>query len=81
MWTRQGAPGYVKVMAKQDPERLAAALRDNLKRRKERMRSAQQGGAAPPPVASGADEEGELPGVGDADRPGSWVEIGAKKRP
>jgi hypothetical protein len=66
-------------MTKQDPERLAAALRENLRKRKERMRAAVDGGSATAPVDSGADEEGDMSDVGNADRPGSWVEISSGK--
>ena len=68
-------------MAMSDPERLAAALRDNLKRRKDRMRAAQAEGAAV--VGHGSDEEGDVPapteGPGNASRDGAWVSIGSKK--
>ena len=64
-------------MAKSDPEALAAALRENLKRRKERMRAARDSGEA---VESfGSDEEGDVPMPEDGTRPGAWVNIGSKK--
>ena len=64
-------------MAKSDPEALAAALRDNLKRRKDRMRAAQAEGAA---VESfGSDEEGDVPLPEEGAKPGAWVSIGSKK--
>ena len=76
-------------MARSDPDKLAEALRANLKLRKQRMRAAQDGdaAAAPPPVDSGADEEGDVPppvddsngGVGDGQRFGAWVSVGSKK--
>ena len=66
-------------MAKQDPETLAAALRENLRKRKERMRAAQIDGAAPV-VESGADEEGDLSSPGDPMRPGSWIEMSKDHR-
>jgi hypothetical protein len=48
-------------MAKSDPDRLAAALRENLRKRKEQARSA----AAEP--SHGTDEEGDVPlTAGDA---------------
>ncbi|MEP6785566.1 MAG: hypothetical protein ABI898_07470 [Sphingomonadales bacterium] len=65
-------------MAKSDPEALAAALRENLKRRKERMRAAQAGGDAAPPIQSGTDEEGDVI-VPEGEKPGAWVSIGSKK--
>jgi hypothetical protein len=64
-------------MAKADPEALAAALRENLRKRKERMRAAQASGAA---VESfGSDEEGDVPMPEHGTRPGAWVNIGSKK--
>ena len=64
-------------MAKSDPEALAAALRDNLKRRKDRMRAAQAEGAV---VESfGSDEEGDVPMPADGAKPGAWVSSGSKK--
>jgi len=60
-------------MARQDPERLAAALRENLRKRKERMRAAVDGGKVTVAVDSGADEEGDAPIGTGADRPGAWV--------
>jgi hypothetical protein len=64
-------------MAKADPEALAAALRENLRKRKERMRAAQASGEA---VESfGSDEEGDVPIPEDGARPGAWVNIGSKK--
>ena len=64
-------------MAKSDPAALAAALRENLKKRKERMRAARDSGQG---VESfGSDEEGDvlLPECGS--REGAWVNIGSKK--
>ena len=64
-------------MAKSDPEALAAALRDNLRRRKDRMRAAQAEGAV---VESfGSDEEGDVPMPEEGAKPGAWVSIGSKK--
>ena len=64
-------------MAKSDPEALAAALRENLRKRKERMRAARDSGEA---VESfGSDEEGDVPMPEDGTRPGAWVNIGSKK--
>jgi hypothetical protein len=64
-------------MAKADPEALAASLRENLRKRKERMRAAQASGEA---VESfGSDEEGDVPMPEDGTRPGAWVNIGSKK--
>ena len=64
-------------MAKSDPEALAAALRENLKKRKERMRAAQASGEV---VESfGSDEEGDVPMPEDGSRRGAWVNIGSKK--
>lgn len=53
-------------MPRPDPERLAAALRENLKRRKARARA--------PEPSLGTDEEGDVapPQHGDAP-PGAWV--------
>lgn len=65
-------------MAKSDPEALAAALRDNLKRRKERMRAA-QADHEPPAVRGSADEEGDVIVPPEGDKPGAWVNIGSKK--
>ncbi len=64
-------------MAKADPDALAAALRENLRKRKERMRAAQEGGAAI--ETFGSDEEGDVPMPEDGARPGAWVNIGSKK--
>ncbi len=58
-------------------ERLAAALRANLKRRKERMRAAQAEGA--PVETAGSDEEGDVPMPEDGHKPGAWVNIGSKR--
>jgi hypothetical protein len=66
-------------MAKSDPEALAAALRANLKRRKERMRAAQAGDITVEPVEGAADEEGDVPPPRDGERDGAWVNIGSKK--
>ncbi len=64
-------------MAKSDPEALAAALRENLRKRKERMRAARIDGA---PVESfGSDEEGDVPIPEGGSRDGAWVNIGSKK--
>jgi hypothetical protein len=56
-------------MSKPDPERLAAALRENLKKRKAQ-------GRVPPPIKSyGTDEEGDVAPPQDGDAPpGAWVE-------
>jgi hypothetical protein len=63
-------------MSKPDSDRLAEALRANLRRRKDRMREQRDSGEA---IESfGSDEEGDVP-VGDSDRPGSWVRIGSEK--
>ncbi len=60
-------------MTKPDDDRLAEALRANLKRRKVRMRAQQ---ASDQPIESfGADEEGEAPVSTGIDRPGAWVHI------
>ncbi len=64
-------------MAKADPDALAAALRENLRKRKERMRAAQESGAAI--ETFGSDEEGDVPMPEDGTRPGAWVNIGSKK--
>ena len=58
-------------------ERLAEALRANLKRRKQRMRAAQTGGA--PVETAGSDEEGDVPMPHDGHKPGAWVNIGSKQ--
>ena len=64
-------------MPKADPDALAAALRENLKRRKERMRAARDGDG---PIESfGSDEEGDVPMPADGVRDGAWVNIGSKK--
>jgi hypothetical protein len=54
-------------MAKSDPEKLAAALRENLRKRKERARSH----VAQP--SFGSDEEGDVVPPDDIDQPGAWV--------
>jgi hypothetical protein len=55
-------------MPKQDPERLAAALRENLKKRKA------QGRDAAPEPSFGSDEEGDVaPPQDDNTSSGSWV--------
>ena len=81
LWTRQDACGYCRGVARSDPEVLAAALRDNLLRRKARMRAAQAEGAAV--VGHGSDEEGDVPppsdGIDDDRRDGAWVNIGSKR--
>ncbi len=63
-------------MAKPDPAELAAALRENLRRRKAQLR----GGVSDAPEPSyGFDEEGDVPPVeGDEDSAG-WVREGSKK--
>ena len=66
-------------MAKPDPETLAAALRDNLKKRKARMRAARDGGLFIEPVDSGADEEGDVAPPLTGEKDGAWVNIGSKK--
>lgn len=66
-------------MAKADPEALAAALRENLKKRKERMRAAQAGNTAFLTVEGATDEEGDVPPPEDGSRDGAWVNIGSKK--
>lgn len=64
-------------MAKSDPEALAAALRENLRKRKERMRAARSDVAT---VESfGSDEEGDVPMPEGGSRDGAWVNIGSKK--
>ena len=56
-------------MAKSDPERLAAALRENLRKRKVQAR-----GQGPQP-SYGSDEEGDVAPPQDGAPPkGSWVE-------
>ncbi|MES2291399.1 MAG: hypothetical protein V4530_16870 [Pseudomonadota bacterium] len=65
-------------MAKSDPEALAAALRENLKRRKERMRAA-QAEHEEPAVRGSTDEEGDVPPPREGEKPGAWVSIGSKK--
>jgi hypothetical protein len=77
-------------MPKPDLDALAAALRENLKRRKEHMRSAQQRGDALSPVTSVADEGGDLQSSVDgkrvdgervdSERADGEIEIGSKKR-
>ena len=63
-------------MTKPDSDRLAEALRANLRRRKERMREQRDDGTT---IESfGSDEEGDVP-IGESDAPGSWVEIGSKR--
>ena len=65
------------VMAKSDPAALAAALRENLKKRKERMRAARDSGQG---VESfGSDEEGDVLLPEGGSREGAWVNIGSKK--
>ena len=64
-------------MAKADPDALAAALRENLRRRKERTRAARDDDS---PVESfGSDEEGDVPVPANGMRDGAWVNIGSKK--
>ena len=65
------------AMAKADPDALATALRENLKKRKQRMRAAQDSGAGI--ETFGSDEEGDVPIPEDGSRPGAWVNIGSKK--
>jgi hypothetical protein len=56
-------------MPKQDPERLAAALRENLKKRKAQTRETM------PEPSFGTDEEGDVAPPQDGEAPpGSWVE-------
>jgi hypothetical protein len=70
VWTRQGAVRYCPPMAKQDPATLAAALRANLRRRKDQARA--------PEPSFGTDEEGDVtPDIGN-DAAG-WVHEGSKK--
>jgi hypothetical protein len=58
-------------MPKPDPERLAAALRENLRKRKA------QGRVAPPEPSFGTDEEGDVaPPQDGVPHPGAWVEEG-----
>ena len=66
-------------MAKSDPEALAAALRANLRRRKERMRAARD--TNEPVESHGSDEEGDVPMPEDGAKPGAWVSIGSKNQP
>jgi hypothetical protein len=67
-------PCYSGPMPKQDPDRLAAALRENLKKRKA------QGRDAAPEPSFGSDEEGDVAPTQDGDPPaGSWVAEGSKK--
>ena len=55
-------------MAKSDPDRLAAALRENLRKRKEQAR------AHVPEPSHGTDEEGDVaPPQGEVAKPGAWV--------
>lgn len=56
-------------MPKSDPERLAAALRENLRKRKAQ-------GRMPPPIKSyGTDEEGDVaPPQDEKTHPGAWVD-------
>ena len=56
------------VMAKSDPDRLAAALRENLRKRKEQAR------AHVPELSHGTDEEGDVaPLQGGVSGPGARV--------
>lgn len=57
-------------MPKPDAAQLAAALRDNLRLRKDQRRE---------PVDSGADEEGDGFHPAGADKPEAWVAEGSKK--
>jgi hypothetical protein len=50
VWTGQGVSAYCSPMAKSDPDKLAAALRENLRKRKAQARAH---GAQP---SNGADE-------------------------
>jgi hypothetical protein len=55
-------------MAKSDPDKLAAALRENLRKRKEQARAH----VAEP--SHGTDEEGDVVvPLDDQDHPGAWV--------
>ena len=55
-------------MARSDPEKLAAALRENLRKRKEQAR------AHVPEPSHGNDEEGEIiPPVDASDDSDAWV--------
>ena len=59
-------------MAKADPEKLAAALRENLRKRKTQARA--------PEPSFGADEEGDVGvPVDGAAHPGAWVREGSKR--
>ena len=58
-------------MAKSDPERLAAALRENLRKRKA------QGREVPPQPSFGVDEEGDVaPPIDNVEHSGAWVNDG-----
>lgn len=65
---------YTQPMTRPDPERLAAALRANLKKRKA------QGRAVAVQPSYGSDEEGDVIMPEDLDdKPGAWVREGSKK--
>ena len=68
VWTGQGSLRYCDIMAKPDPARLATALRENLKKRKEQARAH----VAQP--SHGSDEEGDvvMP-IDDSNKSGAWV--------
>ena len=56
------------VMAKSDPDRLAAALRENLRKRKEQAR------AHVPEPSHGTDEEGDVaPPLDGVSGAGAWM--------
>ena len=76
MWTRQGAVRYCMTMAKPDPAELAAALRENLRRRKAQMRGSEPDTPEP---SYGFDEEGDVPPVEGGDDRAGWVREGSKK--
>jgi hypothetical protein len=59
-WTGQGAGDYQRQMVQADPEKLAAALRENLRKRKAQSR-------APQPTY-GTDEEGDFPPTQDSEK-------------
>ena len=64
---------YCSDMAKADPDRLAAALRENLRKRKEQAR------AHVVQPSFGTDEEGDAPVPDNGDKPGAWVREGSGK--
>ena len=61
-------------MARTDEARLAAALRENLRRRKLRARD-----AAEPESTFGPDEEGDVAIPEKGDRAGAWTREGSKQ--